>query len=697
MKTVSLFFLVASLSLSHFAMGSTSDSLRLALTEANTRQDSLTVLCKLISYHQVMGHTDSVRDYLALGKTWLPGVADVAYAYALGVYENTYLLHTQQYPALVRHSDSLLQVSQQIQRPAWACAPLNNLGVAQLYQGHKDSAFQLLSRAWETLDVGEQPYSPLMGSILQESKNSIPYNQAMCVINQDYALTVFYLNRALAIYRESGDVQSEILALAELGKILARLSAYDEAEAAYRKSVQLARGSGLDELEVKALLGLASVLRRVAALDRADSVLDEAAAFTEVLSHGWGRSYQLQRAHLLHAQGQYQASNVYYQQILDDARAGHSKTNEVYGLQGLAQNYLKLGQARLAVRHLEETLAYWKAKGNLAQQKTNLETLIPAYAALGQSAQAQQAALDYLEVNQLVLSEGLEQQIAHTFSGYWSQVQEAELQATKAAEAQQALALAQTQAENQALVSQRNLLVVSVLCLVLAGVLVYIFLLQRRKTRVMNQVHELELKALRAQINPHFLFNALGSIQLLVNQGALREANLSLARFANLVRRILQHSEKQYLPLQEELDMLEQYMELEALRFKFAYQIKVDPSLNTEEVQVPTMVIQPLVENALKHGLALKQEQGEVTVHLSLKGGDLLCTVEDNGVGRLAAKTLAPGRTNHQSMGTLLTEERLQRLAKGRTLQPMQFTDLVDDQGTALGTRVEILLPVSVN
>jgi sensor histidine kinase YesM len=154
---------------------------------------------------------------------------------------------------------------------------------------------------------------------------------------------------------------------------------------------------------------------------------------------------------------------------------------------------------------------------------------------------------------------------------------------------------------------------------------------------------ELEMQALRAQMNPHFVFNSLNSINrfILKKQGA--EASEYLTKFSKLIRMILNSSANVAVSLAEDLEALRLYLELESLRFdnKFNYKIECDPEMDADQIQVPPMLLQPFVENAIWHGLMNKEGEGHVWINISQENSTLLCTITDDGIGRKKAAELS--------------------------------------------------------
>jgi len=208
-----------------------------------------------------------------------------------------------------------------------------------------------------------------------------------------------------------------------------------------------------------------------------------------------------------------------------------------------------------------------------------------------------------------------------------------------------------------------------------------------------------ELKALRSQMNPHFIFNSLNSIQHFIVHNDEVSAGKYLNTFAKLIRTILNNSEKATTSIREELDSLKLYLELEALRFenKFEYKIVVDPGFDLDYQEVPTMLIQPFAENAILHGLLPKKGNGKLEIHVSQEENHILCAITDNGIGRKKALEMKENslRKTQKSFGMKITQDRLELLNYiHKSALSIRIIDLQDEQGNAVGTRVEIYIPV---
>ena len=218
----------------------------------------------------------------------------------------------------------------------------------------------------------------------------------------------------------------------------------------------------------------------------------------------------------------------------------------------------------------------------------------------------------------------------------------------------------------------------------------------RKKESFNRTVEQVNNKALRSQMNPHFIFNSLNSIQNFINANDSENANEYLIKFAKLVRMILENSREQEIELSKDLKALEIYMQLESLRLKhgFDYKINIDSNIDADNVLVPPLIIQPFVENAIWHGLQHKSERGKIEINISQKNNELLCIIEDNGLGRKAALKIANQLSpeKRKSLGMQITAERISLYNNIKNVKAFfEVEDIVSDNQT--GVRVKLHLP----
>jgi hypothetical protein len=257
---------------------------------------------------------------------------------------------------------------------------------------------------------------------------------------------------------------------------------------------------------------------------------------------------------------------------------------------------------------------------------------------------------------------------------------------------------------------------------ILLSILVAILLIRQNRMKSLQDKTILEQRLLRAQMNPHFLFNTLTNIQSYMLENDTARAGHYLSRFSRLMRNILDNTAQESIPLDQEISTIENYLELQKLRYqgRFDYQITVDENIDPETTFIPPMLAQPFIENAIEHGIKHLKEKGMITVKFSLDGETahdifpvlpsyshtvlqsyslILLEVTDNGVGREeSARIERPHSKDHRPMATSITRERLQALSrrvkrKLRRMVNLQITDLYDEQGKVCGTKVNIVIP----
>jgi len=221
---------------------------------------------------------------------------------------------------------------------------------------------------------------------------------------------------------------------------------------------------------------------------------------------------------------------------------------------------------------------------------------------------------------------------------------------------------------------------------------------KRRISEMNRKISEVTQANLRQQMNPHFIFNTLNSIQYYMYQHDKLATNNYLTKFSSLMRKVLENSQHTSVALHDELDALDLYLELERIRFKdkFDYRIDVDEEIDTLLYKVPTMLIQPYVENSICHGLMPAENKGFIKIDIKLNSDYIKCTIEDNGIGREAAqKRKAKSDKNHNSLGTQIVSSRLDLVnALYGTSLKTNYTDLKNNNGEPVGTRVEIHIPI---
>jgi len=240
---------------------------------------------------------------------------------------------------------------------------------------------------------------------------------------------------------------------------------------------------------------------------------------------------------------------------------------------------------------------------------------------------------------------------------------------------------------------QRLIIYGLTLILLITATTSYFIYKNARASKVANQL--LALKSLRSQMNPHFIFNALNSVNHFIAQQDERTANKFLSEFSQLMRLVMENSQEDFIPLNKEQEILLLYLKLEHYRFrdKFEYEIKIDESINAESIEVPPMLIQPYIENAVWHGLRYKETKGKLLLQFLKEDSHLVVRIHDDGIGRKRSTDLkTQNQKKHNSTGIRNIQERLAIINK---VYGTNYRVNIEDAPSGSGTHVSIHFPVN--
>lgn len=382
-------------------------------------------------------------------------------------------------------------------------------------------------------------------------------------------------------------------------------------------------------------------------------------------------------------------AEVYYTlERYDEAIAGHKKvlalSIEIDDCMGIAEEYEYLAVIYEAIGKLDSALILNQKsmemtyECGLGKEKLNtLQTASRIYETKGNYA----LALDYNKKYQALRDSLFNIEKQNTITEIETQYQ------TEKKEQQIELLSVENKIKNQRI----QFAIVVILALVLLISLGVFIMIMRKRNSQMAQ-DELKQKLFRSQMNPHFIFNALGSIQNYMYKNETTKAAQFLGNFASLSRSILKYSSESSIELASEIEMLRNYMELEKMRMPevFNYEITINNDLETDFIKIPPMMIQPFVENAIKHGFREKDTGGLLKIEFTDKNDLLEVIITDNGVGLNQKNT---SDSNHESMATRIFHDRMKYLKKNNQRIPeMSIKDISNN--TSTGTKVKLYLPI---
>lgn len=378
---------------------------------------------------------------------------------------------------------------------------------------------------------------------------------------------------------------------------------------------------------------------------------------------------------------------------------------ELQDKKGIATNKYYIGTVYSKQSNFSKAVIYIEESIVLANELKIYDVLKEAYLNLadtyeknGNISKAYENYKLYSAIKDSVLNIETSKKLTETQTKYETEKKEKENKLLEKEKEVKELELAKKQ--NQ-LFGQRLLFISVVVIIVFLSLVIYILYRNkaiRKRNKLQQELNLYMQKALSQQMNPHFIFNTVNSIQYYILNNDKVASNKYLTMFARLMRVTLENSQHHLIPIQDEVLALNLYLDLESLRFeeKFEYKITLDEENEVEIYKIPTLLIQPYVENSIWHGLMHKEGIGKISIDISVIGNMVKCTIEDNGIGReKAAEIKKEKNASHKSLGTKITENRLRLINSlyGSDMS-VSFIDLKDEIGKASGTRVEICFPV---
>ncbi len=462
---------------------------------------------------------------------------------------------------------------------------------------------------------------------------------SLFLVQKKVELSVDYFHSARTGFEKVGDRRGVYISTNNLGTALFNLNKFSEAKPNFQKAEETA-------LVFRDLIGLSDIYSNLGIIYNKENRLDSSLYYHK-------KALNLRKKFNL-TEG---VISSYHNLVELSILLGNLRSAELY-----------LDSARIRnneINNLSENKFYWNYKTILDTAKNDFESAFNSlikYHGLRDSLENIEVSNRLLELQTQYETEKKDNEIA-------SLSQQAEIQQLK--------------------INQRNIqLIGAVIVLLLASIGGYAFY-QQRKLKHQQAVSDMEQRMLRLQMNPHFIFNALASIQSYILQSDTKESVKYLAKFGKLMRQILEHSREESISIAEEADMLTNYIQIQQLRFqnRFDYEIVVDEQIDQEETFIPPLFAQPFVENAIEHGLKDVERDGKITIRFIKENAHIRLEVEDNGSG-ISTKVAA---TDHKSLATIISKERLEILGK-RFHQ--KFSIAVENSTSATGIKATITLPV---
>ena len=536
--------------------------------------------------------------------------------------------------------------------------------------------------------------------LMAKMLNSIGINNMYI---SDYPMAITKFLSATKIYDKIGFTNGIEYAnvINNIGLVYNRLGKYDEALKYYEKALDIFQKIDNRQQIASALNNIGNVYDNLGKSEKAIDFQQQAYRINKDIDNKRGMASNLINMGIAYASLSQHDTALEY---LNQTKGMYEELGDLTNL-GIAHNYLGESYLNLADKlqpignryakantHFKKALQLAEQTGSLEGQHTALNNLATTYFQMGNYKDAFEAKNSALNLNDSIRSSEKREEIARLEMQYQFDRKEA---LTKAEHDKQQI-LAQAEVQRQKFIKNGSILAGSTLLIMtFAGV----FLYKRRRDAITESqksqfdmvVAETELKALRAQMNPHFIFNSLNSIGDYYSRNDKDSANKYLAKFAKLMRLTLENSEKKEIPLIDDVNLLKLYLEVESNRMvnKFSYEIKIDPALDPENVLVPPLILQPFIENSIWHGITKKQGKGHILIEIKKEGDSIICSVDDDGIGREAS--LAIKDKVDKSMGMKITKSRIDIINKQKnTNGDISLIDKPQNQGL----RVEVKLPI---
>lgn len=541
----------------------------------------------------------------------------------------------------------------------------------------------------------------------------------------DYDNALDYYTRSLKISEEVGDMQGYGATMNNMANIFKNQGLYAKAIDYFFQSLKIRE-------EIPDVLGVASSLGNIALLymsqadyEKAIEYFSRCLTIMEELGNRQGIAGTLNNLGLIYAnQGDHQKALEHYQQSLNireelgDMR-GVSDTQNNIGIsylkignytqaaialanarsiseesgdrKGVARALFNLGKVHAAQgEHVQaidvgnRALSLAREVGDVTISSETAELLYKSYKAVDRHKPALSMHELHIELRDSILKEENQRELMRQELQYDYEKREAEIRA------EQELKDAVAHEEMLRQRSERNLMGLGFMIFILVGGTAGISLHQRIKAVYRYRSTSLELKALRAQMKPHFIFNALNSIHQFIENNKPAVAKDYLVKFSKHMRATLNNTLTDEVTVEDEVEALREYLELEKaiLPGKLNYEIEIDPEIDVENTVLPPLMIQPFIENAVMHGITPKKEAGTISVRMSKQGNALHVSVADDGIGREKSAQLK-GNNGHKSVGLKLTQERMEKLNRDSKIKTgITFTDLEQ------GLRVDLVFPL---
>lgn len=534
------------------------------------------------------------------------------------------------------------------------------------------------------------------------------------ITKNDYTKAEDYLKRAKQEYEKSNNTEKRAYIEREIAKIQEMQEDYSAAIVSFGNASRLSSDNiqkELNENDIKRLQNLSNPLSQAAFVQRNIDILntvpaqnkdDRVQAYSQMAELNYqmdnkevavnnlqsalevaekpSQALQVQRrmADVYASENRMDKAIGINEEILKQAEKEQDTKVQIEQLQTLSNVYIENKDVSKGITSLQQAYDLALKEGHTLDAKNSLELLVAQYRKENNNRKALDVYADFMD--------RLEPLIKADSSLIDEKVFEAHEEKIAQLEKERLL--------KDELIRKKNL-TNSILTGSIILILIFLLLIAKALYSIKRKNKKIALQSLRREMNPHFIFNSLNSVNQFIAQNNELEANKYLSSYSKLMRNIMENSNKDFTPLSTELEQIKEYLELEYMRFhdKFTYQISIDEQLDTDVTRVPNMLIQPQIENAIWHGLRYREKDGLLQLRIKKEANQLIVCIEDNGIGRKKSQELkTKHQREHQSRGLTNTHERINLL---NSLYNCKITvDIIDKEGEESGVIVLFRFPL---
>jgi len=591
----------------------------------------------------------------------------------------------------------------------------NELGIICIYEGNTKDALTYVNKGLDIIDSKDEK---LLYNLLSNKGSALVYSGEL-----DEGLILF--NQVLKYHKKNNDSLKVADLYNNIGVINFHKGEYEKAMENMLASVEIYEKKGMHSIVAGSYGNIALIFNEMNNFKKAAEYnLKALNTYIELNDYHEQAGLLINLANIYKNVDSLNKSILYLQRALLIAKENNYTGLEALVYSNLGSIYEKQGLYKEASEYIKKSLEINKQMGNAEGQTKDLRILggvlkkqkkynlalqylnkseklaekiklvseyyeiylekSEVYEALDNHKKSLEYFRKYITLKDSIFNEEKNKQITEIETKYLTEQKEKEI-----------IILSDENSKQKLIILKSKYFTYSLFVLIIIILLFGFLLFRNNKIKNRQKTLELEQKLFRSQMNPHFIFNSLSSIQTYIIKNKAIEAGAFLADFAILMRLVLENSRVEYIPLEQEIETMKYYLQMQKLRFEyhFSHTFEIDENLETEYVLIPPMLTQPFIENALEHAFNIKKSDNILYVRYMQYNKFLQVEVEDNGIGR--KKALSTKKSKHKSFAVSLTKSRLENLNRRKKNKiNFEMIDLISDTGNHLGTKIKFRIPL---